>query len=187
VRIIAGDWRGRRLLAPPGRGTRPTGERTREALFNILAHSPFGPDLEGARVIDLFAGSGALGLEALSRGAAFCLFVETDEEARGAIRRNIESLDVFGRTRLHRRDATNLGPRPASAGAKFDLAFLDPPYGKGLAETALAALRDGGWLEADALAVVERGADEGPFNLDGSEMLDERVWGAAKVSFLRVR
>jgi 16S rRNA (guanine966-N2)-methyltransferase len=136
-------------------------------------------------VLDLFAGSGALGLEALSRGAAFCLFVETDEAARGAIRENVEALGLFGATRVHRRDATDLGPRPASAGPPFDLAFLDPPYRQGLGEKALARLAEGGWLTNGALAVLERAADEAEVEVPGFEALDARAWGAARVSFLR--
>src|SRR5450631_3578058 len=130
MRIVGGQFRGRPLAAPVHEGTRPTSDRAREAVFNILAHGIAGFELAGARVIDLFAGSGALGLEALSRGAAFCLFVETDAGARGAIRQNTETLapggDLFGRTRIHRRDATDLGPRPGGDGAPFDFAFLDP-------------------------------------------------------------
>lgn len=136
MRIVAGAYRGRAITAPEGQGTRPTSDRAREALFNVLVHAPWSPGLQGLRVMDLFAGSGALGLEALSRGAAFCLFVETDAAARGAIRDNVEALgakgELFRRTRVHRRDATDLGPRPSSDGAAFDLAFLDPPYAKGL-------------------------------------------------------
>ena len=157
----------------------------RQALFDVLAHADWAPGLEGARVIDLFAGSGALGLEAVSRGAAFALFVETDEAARGAIRDNIEALALFGRTRIHRRDATDLGQRPASAGPAFDLAFLDPPYAGGLGERALAALGAGGWLAPGALCVWERAADETDLTLEGFEALDERRWGPARVSFLR--
>jgi 16S rRNA (guanine966-N2)-methyltransferase len=184
MRIVAGSLKGRPIITPPGRATRPTSDRARQAVFNILEHAAFAPDLAGARVIDLFAGSGALGLEAVSRGAAFCLFVETDEAARGAIRENMEAFGLFGAARIHRRDATDLGTRPASAGPAFTLAFLDPPYGKGLAERALAALLAGGWLEKDALCVVERGEAEGPLVLDGFETLDERIYGAARVSFL---
>src|SRR6202012_1291281 len=140
---------GRSLIAPPGQATRPTSDRAREAIFNVLAHAPWSPGLAEARGIDLFAGSGALGLEALSRGAAFCLFVETDAAARGAIRDNAETLgargELVGRTRIHRRDAPDLGARPGPDGAPFDLAFLDPPYGQGLAERALASLAAGGW------------------------------------------
>lgn len=184
MRIIAGTYKGRALAAPRGRATRPTSDRARETLFNTLTHAPWAPDLDGARVIDLFAGSGALGFEALSRGAAFCLFVETDAAARGAIRANIEALGLYGMTRLHRRSATQLGPKPAGLGAPFDLAFLDPPYGKGLVQPALAALEAGGWLAEGALAVIETGAEEAVAP-EGWEVLDSRVSGAARISYLR--
>src|SRR5918998_2081786 len=160
MRIVSGRFRGKALIAPPGAGTRPTSDRARQAVFNVLGHAAWSPGLAERRVLDLFAGSGALGLEAMSRGAAFCLFVETDEAARGAIRDNVEALGLFGATRVHRRDATDLGQRPASAGSAFDVAFLDPPYGKGLGERALARLAEGGWLEPGAVVVFERGADE---------------------------
>ncbi len=185
MRIVAGRFRGRTLTAPEGRTTRPTADRTRQALFDVLSHASFAPDLDGARVIDLFAGSGALGFEALSRGAAACLFVETDEAARGAIRDNVEALGLFGETRVHRRDAADLGQRPASAGGPFDLALLDPPYRQGLGERALASLLAGGWLKPGALVVLERAADEPPPELTGAEILDHRVWGAAAVWFIR--
>jgi len=185
MRIVSGAFRGRPIVAPKGQSTRPTADRTRQALFNVLEHAAWAPPLEGARVIDLFAGSGALGLEALSRGAAFCLFVETDEGARGAIRENVEALSLFGQTRVHRRDATSLGPKPAGDGAAFDIAFLDPPYGKGLGERALAGLAEGGWLAPGALAVLERGADEADPVAPGFEVLDARDWGAARVHFLK--
>ncbi len=187
MRIAAGRFRGRALKTPPGLGTRPTSDRARQAIFNILEHAPWGEGrLTGARVIDLFAGSGALGLEALSRGAAFALFVETDEAARGAIRDNIEAFGLFGEARVHRRDATDLGPRPGSAGEAFGLAFLDPPYGQGLAERALTKLAAGGWLAADALCVVEQRTDEPALQLAGFQTLDTRTYGVARVSFLRL-
>ena len=185
MRIVSGKFRGKAIAAPDGRDTRPTSDRARQAVFNILEHAAFAPTLSGSRVIDLFAGSGALGLEALSRGAAFCLFVETDDQARGAIRENMDAMGLFGVSRIHRRDATDLGQRPASAGPAFDLAFLDPPYGKGLAERCLASLVKDGWLADDALAMVERGADEPPLAVPGFEVLDERVYGAARVWFLQ--
>jgi 16S rRNA (guanine966-N2)-methyltransferase len=185
MRIVGGQFRGRALHAPEGQGTRPTSDRAREALFNVLAHAAWAPDLNGARVIDLFAGSGALGFEAVSRGGAFCLFVETDDGARGAIRENAEALGLFGRTRVHRRSATDLGVRPGSAGEAFTLAFLDPPYGKGLGEQTLARLLEGDWLAPEALVVFERGADEPDLDTPGYELLDERTWGAARVWFLR--
>ena len=189
MRIVAGAYRGRALTAPEGQGTRPTSDRAREALFNVLEHAPWSPGLRDARVMDLFAGSGALGLEALSRGAAFCLFVETDAAARGTIRDNIEALgakgELFGRTRVHRRDATDLGQRPGADGPAFDLVFLDPPYGKGLGEKALPHLLAGGWLAEGAVVVFERGADEAEPEACGFERLDERRYGAARVFFLK--
>lgn len=185
MRIVAGRFRGRTLVAPPGSCTRPTSDRARQALFDVLEHAPWSPGLRERRVVDLFAGSGALGLEALSRGAAFALFVETDETARGAVRDNLEALGLFGQTRLHRRDAADLGQRPASAGPAFDLAFLDPPYRQGLGERALAGLLTGAWLAPDALIVLERAADEPDVALAGIEQIDTRVWGAARVDFLR--
>jgi 16S rRNA (guanine966-N2)-methyltransferase len=185
LRIVSGEFRGKALVAPKGDATRPTSDRARQAIFNILEHAPWSDGVRDRRVIDLFAGSGALGFEALSRGASFCLFVETDDQARGAIRENMDAMGLFGVSRIHRRDATDLGQRPASAGPAFDLAFLDPPYGKGLAERCLASLVKDGWLADDALAMVERGADEPPLAVPGFEVLDERVYGAARVWFLQ--
>ncbi|MBL8530516.1 MAG: 16S rRNA (guanine(966)-N(2))-methyltransferase RsmD [Hyphomonadaceae bacterium] len=184
MRIVGGEFKGRALAAPAGRETRPTSDRARESLFNVLAHADWAGGVAGRRVLDLFAGSGALGLEAMSRGAAFALFVETDAAARGAIRDNVEALKLFGATRIHRRDATDLGPKPAGLGDAFDLVFLDPPYGRGLGEKALAGLARGGWISADALIVFECGADENPAPA-GFETLDTRAYGAAKVLFLR--
>jgi 16S rRNA (guanine966-N2)-methyltransferase len=185
MRIVGGTFKGRALIAPPGRATRPTSDRAREAVFNILAHAPWSPGIEGRRVLDLFAGSGALGFEALSRGAAFALFVDTDADARGAIRQNIEAFSLFGATRIHRRDATDLGKKPAGLGDRFDLVFLDPPYRQKLGENTLARLGDGEWITDDALILFECGADETP-DVSGFDVLDERAYGAAKVLFLRV-
>lgn len=186
MRIVGGQFKGRAIVTPQGRGTRPTSDRARESVFNVLAHADWSPGIEGRRVLDLFAGSGALGLEAMSRGAAFALFVETESAARGAIRDNIEALGLFGNTRIHRRDATDLGVKPAGLGDPFDMVFLDPPYGKGLGERALARLGDGGWITQDALIMLEVGADEAP-QLAALETLDERGYGAAKVFFLKPR
>ena len=185
MRVIAGTYRSRQLTAPRGTATRPTSDRARQALFDVIAHAAWAPDLDGAKVIDLFAGSGGLGFEALSRGAVYCLFVETDEQARGAIRENMDALGLFGETRVHRRDAADLGVCHSSAGGPFDLAFLDPPYRKGLGERALAELLKGGWLRPGALIVFERGADEPDPEVEGYELIDARVWGAARVLFLR--
>jgi len=189
LRIVGGRYRGRSIAAPEGAATRPTSDRAREAIFNVLEHAAWSPGLADLRVIDLFAGSGAMGLEAISRGAAFCLFVETDAGARGAIRENVEGLErggeLFGRTRIHRRDATNLGQRPGADGPAFGLAFLDPPYGKGLIAPAVRELIDGGWLSEGALIVAERGAGEPAPEVPGVETLDERRYGAASVLFAR--
>jgi 16S rRNA (guanine966-N2)-methyltransferase len=189
MRIVGGAYRGRALAAPAGLATRPTADRARQAVFNVLEHAGWSPGLRAARVIDLFAGSGALGLEALSRGADFCLFVETDAAARGAIRDNLEALApdgaLFGRSRIHRRDATDLGRKPAGDGAPFDLAFLDPPYARGLGERALASLAKDGWLKPGAICVFERGASEPDPILADFEVLDARRYGAARVLVLR--
>ena len=185
MRIVSGSFRGKTLAAPEGEATRPTSDRARQAIFNILEHAAWSNGVRDARVIDLFAGSGALGFEALSRGAAFCLFVETDAAARGAIRENVEAMGAFGVTRVHRRDATDLGVRPGADGPAFDLAFLDPPYAKGLGEIALEKLAAGGWLAPGAIVVFERGAAEPDLNVPGYEPLDARDYGAARVCFFR--
>jgi 16S rRNA (guanine966-N2)-methyltransferase len=150
-------------------------------LFNVLEHAAWAPALEGARVIDLFAGSGALGLEALSRGAAFSLFVDSDAAARAAIAANLANLGCDAKATLASLDATRL---PKNDGQPFDLAFLDPPYAAGAAQAALQALVAGGWLAPDALIVVETGADRPPPDATGLKRLDERTWGAARVVFL---
>ncbi len=189
MRIVSGSFRGKTLITPAGEATRPTSDRARQAIFNILEHAAWSGGVRDVRVMDLFAGSGALGFEALSRGAAFCLFVETDEAARGAIRENVDGLDktggLFGVTRVHRRDATDLGVRPGADGPPFGLAFLDPPYAKGLGEASLARLAEGGWLAPGATVVFERGAGEPDFSVAGFEPLDVRDYGAARVHFLR--
>lgn len=183
MRIVAGHLRGRTLVAPEDGGTRPTSDRVREAVFNVLAHGIPGFTLEGARVLDLFAGTGAVGIEALSRGAKLCLFVEDDPQARGVIRQNVEAFGLTGITRIWRRDATNLGP--ANTRDCFDIAFLDPPYGKGLGERALIAARDGGWLEKCAIVVLEEHADTIVDWPPGFVVLDARQWGGTQVHFAR--
>src|SRR4051794_30459094 len=150
MRVVGGRLKGRSLASPSSRDIRPTADRLRESLFNILVHA-YGDPIEGARVLDLFAGTGALGIEAISRGATFALFVDNGAEARALLRNNIDALGLGGVTKVFRRDAADLGS--AHPVEPFSLAFLDPPYGKGLAEKALASLRDGGWLGPGASAV----------------------------------
>lgn len=185
MRIVAGSLKGRAIVAPEGQNTRPTSDRARQAVFNVLEHASWAESLQGARVIDLYAGSGALGFEAVSRGAAFCLFVEIEDDARGAIRENADAYGLMGRTRVHRRSATDLGVRPGSAGEAFDIAFLDPPYAKGLGEQTLLRLTEGNWLKPGAIVVFERGSDEPDIDTPGYERLDARDYGAARVLFLR--
>lgn len=186
MRIVAGSLKGRAIIAPEGQNTRPTSDRARQAIFNVLEHASWAEGLHEARVMDIYAGSGALGFEALSRGAAFALFVEIDDGARGVIRENMDAYGLFGRGRVHRRSAIDLGERPGSVGEAFDLAFLDPPYAKGLGEQTLARLREGQWLKPGAIVVFERGSDEPDIDTPGYERLDTRDYGAARVLFLRV-
>jgi 16S rRNA (guanine966-N2)-methyltransferase len=182
MRIVGGRLRGRALAGPTTQAIRPTADRLRESLFNILIHA-YGDPISGARVLDLFAGTGALGLEAMSRGGAFALFVDDAATARALIRQNVEALGLGGVTRLFRRDATRLGPvHPVEP---FSLAFLDPPYGQGLAEKALAAARDGGWLAPDALVVVEEAADAAVTAPDGYAELERRRYDETEFVFLR--
>ncbi len=183
MRIVAGRFRGARLAAPKDRATRPTGERVREALFDILEHGIAGFDMAGIRVLDLFAGTGALGLEALSRGARFCLFIDRSAEARGLLRRNIEALQLTGASKVWRRDATGLGQ--AGTLAPFDLVLLDPPYGQGLGERALEAARDGGWIAKRGIAVLEERAEAEIAVPHSFEELDRRSYGDTQLLFLR--
>ena len=183
MRIVGGRFRGRAIASPEHAGVRPTSDRVRESVFNILLHGIDGFAIEGARVIDLFAGTGALGLEAISRGASFGLFVEEGAESRGVIRQNVEALRLTGVTRLFRRDATDLGP--AGTMAPFGLAFLDPPYGRGLGEKAIAALRDGGWLVPGAIVVWEERASSALAWPEGFTEIDRRTWGDTQVAFAR--
>ena len=179
MRIIAGTWRGRRLLSPEGDRIRPTADRAREALFGILEHGL--PPLRDSRFLDLFCGTGAVGLEAASRGAAEVLLIDDDARALRLARANLEQLGAPANVRLIPRDATRLGAAPA----RYDLVFLDPPYRSGLATPALSALRDG-WLAAGARLVVELGAREGLDLPPGYAPEQERRYGAARFAFLRV-
>jgi 16S rRNA (guanine966-N2)-methyltransferase len=183
MRIVGGRLRGRALAAPKSNAVRPTADRLREALFNILVHAYDDP-VTDARVLDLFAGTGALGLEALSRGAAFALFVDDGAEARALLRENVTALGQGGATRIFRRDSTRLGA--AHPIEPFTLVFLDPPYGKGLAGPALAAARTGGWLTPGALIVVEEAAKSGFAAPDGFDELERRVYDDTMFVFLRL-
>ncbi|MGA3302037.1 MAG: 16S rRNA (guanine(966)-N(2))-methyltransferase RsmD [Methylovirgula sp.] len=182
MRIVAGRLKGRALHGPTTNDIRPTSDRLRESIFNILAHA-YGDPVDGAVVMDLFAGTGAMGCEAMSRGAKRALFVDEGASARALIRANVESLGLGGATKIFRRDARKLGDAPQ--GEKFSLAFLDPPYGKGLAEPALVALRDGGWLTEGALVIVEEAADVALAVPDGFTALETRVYGDTQVVMLR--
>jgi 16S rRNA (guanine966-N2)-methyltransferase len=182
MRIVGGRLRSRPIAGPKGPGLRPTADRLRESLFNILAHG-YGDPVSGARVLDLFAGTGALGIEALSRGAAFALFIDDGVEARALLRQNSETLGLGGISRIFRRDATELGP--AHPVEPFSLVFLDPPYGKGLAEKALASARDGGWLKPNALIVVEEAADAAFKPPEGFNELERRAYDDTELIFLR--
>jgi 16S rRNA (guanine966-N2)-methyltransferase len=186
VRITGGTLRGRTLAAPADARVRPTSDKARQAVFNILQHNDFsiGFTLEGARVADLFAGTGALGIEALSHGAAFCLFVDDSAESRALIRTNVEALSLTGVTKIWRRDATELGPMAAGAGGPFNLVFLDPPYRKDLVPRALAALRDGGWLAPRALVVAETATDEDVPETASFDLVDQREYGDTRVTLL---
>jgi 16S rRNA (guanine966-N2)-methyltransferase len=184
MRIIGGRHRGRRLAAPQGLAVRPTSDRAREALFDILSHGRFaacGLPFADETVLDAFAGTGALGLEALSRGAARAVFIENAAPALAALRRNIAALGEGGRTLILPGDAT----RPPRAGEACALVFIDPPYRSGLAGPALLALDAAGWLRPGALVVLETAARERPPPPAGFTLLDERVYGAARLTFLR--
>jgi 16S rRNA (guanine(966)-N(2))-methyltransferase RsmD len=182
VRIVGGAWRGRRLAAPRSDAIRPTSDRLRESLFNVLTHAYEGA-IQGARVLDLFAGTGALGFEALSRGAAYALLVDQGAEARAVIRSNIETLGAEGVTRLFRRDATHLGP--AGSAGQYSLIFCDPPYERGLAPIALASAADGAWLSPGALAVVEEAEPVRVTWPAGFTELERRVYGETAVTLAR--
>jgi 16S rRNA (guanine966-N2)-methyltransferase len=184
VRIVGGRLRGRALAAPKSQAIRPTADRLREALFNILMHAYDNP-IAGARVLDLFAGTGALGLEAVSRGAAFALFVDEEAAARALLRQNVEALGVAAATRIFRRDATRLGA--AHPVEPFSLVFLDPPYGKGLAERALLSAREGGWLADEALIVVEESAEAGFKAPQGFAETERRKYDDTEFTILRAR
>lgn len=183
MRIVGGKNRGRNIIAPRGRGTRPTSDQTRESIFNILGHAPWSLPLDGAIVADIYAGSGALGLEAISRGATFCLFVETAPAARAAIRENVDTMGLGGITRLHRRDATRLRVEPANLRGPFTHIFIDPPYGKNLGVPVMRKLKEQNLIARGGVIMYEMGEDESP-DLSGFTLFETRNWGAAKVVFV---
>lgn len=184
MRIVAGRFRGAALAAPKTQATRPTSDRLRESMFNILAHG-LELDLDGLRVLDLFAGTGALGFEAISRGARHCTFIEEGAEARGVIRRNMETLGLNGAAKIFRRDATRLGA--VGTIEPFDLVFADPPYDKGLGEMALASAAEGGWIAPGAVCVLEERAGAVIETPAGFEITDTREAGDSQVVFLTFR
>jgi len=184
VRIVGGRHRGRPLRAPLD-GIRPTADRVREAVFNVLEHGIDWDGSAGASVIDLFAGTGALGLETLSRGASRATFIDTDSRALQEIRRSAAALGEASSIVLLKLDGTRLAPPPRAAETPAALAFLDPPYESGLATPALTGLAVKGWIDAGAVCVVEVGAKEPLVLPHRYATIDERVYGAARVVFLR--
>ena len=186
MRITAGKFKGRELIAPRDSSVRPTSDKVRQAIFNILEHRRFGFGfrLDDSRVIDLFAGTGAMGLEALSRGARYCLFVDEQPASRALIRQNVEALGLTGATRIWRRDAASLGLLDTLA--PFGLAFLDPPYRTGLLEPALRGLREGRWLAAPALVIAEMAKDETPPPAVGYELLESRIYGDTGIAIFKL-
>lgn len=182
MRIVGGEFRGRALKAPRGDAIRPTTDRTRESLFNILSHA-FPDDLREARVLDLFAGTGAIGIEALSRGARSAIFVEKSVEGRALLQANLENFGLQGRSRIFRRDATALGP--CQRMQPFGLVFADPPYGKGLGERAFESAAAGGWLASGALMLLEERADVEPAAIFSSNLIESRVFGDTRIHFYR--
>ncbi len=181
MRVISGRLRGRAIAAPKSKTIRPTADRLRESLFNVLAHA-FDDPVTGARVLDLFAGTGALGIEALSRGAGFALFVDDGAEARALLRENVAALGLGGTSKIFRRDATKLGE--AHPVAPFSLAFVDPPYGQGLGTAALASARAGGWLMPKALIVVEEATKAEFVSPEGFREIDRRRYDDTEFVFL---
>ncbi len=189
MRIVSGRFRGHRLHGPKDNNIRPTSDRIRESLFNILINKllerPGEPaPLAGYRVLDLFAGTGALGLEALSRGADFVLFVEHDATARGIIRSNLEKLGVMRETQIYRRDATRLGPRPRNQ-APFDLIFLDPPYGRDLAAEALRGAIADDWFAKEAIIIVEDARSASLPPIAQTTLIETRTIGETALHLLR--
>ena len=184
MRIVGGKFGGRKLAVPKSQNIRPTTDRTRESLFNILNHT-YPDKLRHTRVLDVFAGTGALGLEAMSRGAGYCVFIEIGAEGRGLLRTNIETFGLNGHTKVFRRDAT----KPGDIGTlrPFDIVFADPPYGKDLGESALTALAENGWLQEGALCILEEKRGSLPDSVDGFSCEDVRQFGDTEIGFFRLQ
>lgn len=178
LKITGGELRGRSIKTPPGLDTRPSGAKMRQALFNIL-----GPRVAGARVADLFAGSGALGLEALSRGAAWCIFLEQDRRAAGLIRTNLEALGLMERGQVLPAPLAAAGGRLKAAGP-FDLVLADPPYNRGLVKAALELVAGQGLLAAGGLLAIEHSPAETPTASKGLAVMDRRRYGQTQLSLL---
>lgn len=188
MRIVGGSAKGRRLVAPDGLDTRPTSERVREAVFNKLAHGVPEFEIDGITVLDLFCGSGALGLEALSRGAGFAVFADVSQAALKAARQNAATAGFARQILTLRLDVSRLAPPPRAAHCPAGLCFLDPPYGKDLLQPALLGLASKGWLSDGAVIVAERGGEEQDLAPPRPyELLDEREYGRTRVAFLRFR
>lgn len=185
MRIVGGSHRGRTLVAPAGRDVRPTSDRAREGIFNILAHSIDWDGFDGLTVLDIFCGSGALGLEAMSRGATHGVFIDNDPASLKSVKTNAVSLGLARDITPLKLDATRLAPPPRIAGAPLKLAFMDPPYGAKLADTTLLALGNKGWLAPDALMIVEIGKDDELVVPRAFQSLDQRTYGAAQIHFLK--
>jgi len=185
MRITGGQFRGRALVPPRNGEVRPTSDKVRQAIFNLLEHTPALAkfSLAGARVVDLFAGTGALGLEALSRGASYCLFVDDSPESRALIRQNVEALGLTGASKIWRRNAAL--PGRLDMLAPFGVAFLDPPYRRGLVEPSLKGLCAGQLLQQNAILVVESDENEKLESTEGYEVLDRRVYGDTAVTLVR--
>lgn len=184
MRIVGGEFRGRSLATPKSNAIRPTIDRTRESLFNIISHV-YPEAVDGTRVLDLFAGTGAVGLEALSRGCRSALFVENGVEGRGLLWENIEQFGLHGRARILRRDATSLGT--VGNIEPFHFVFADPPYGQGLGEQALLSAHKGGWIAPDALVVLEERADVSVACDLVFQPLEQRIFGETRIDFFRYK
>jgi 16S rRNA (guanine966-N2)-methyltransferase len=183
VRIVSGKLKGRKIHTPLGNNTRPTSDQTRESIFNILTHADWSPKLDGAIVADIFAGTGALGFEAISRGAKFCLFVETEPNARGAIRKNTENMNLFDCTRIHRHDATKLKIAPGNLRGPFTHVFIDPPYNKGLWKPVINRLNEFNLIAEDGIIILEESKDM-EINQSKFNILADKEWGGTRVLFL---